>query len=85
MICNCLILVQEHVRKSIPTLIEKKNETETFQNNIKGARFDLDYSIEAVVKMSNADKTFDVNFIFINLVCSFNIIFDFLKSSQSKS
>jgi hypothetical protein len=41
-------------------LIDKKADVENFQAKIKGATFDLDYSIDAVAKMANTDKTFEV-------------------------
>ena len=34
---------------------------ESFQTNLKGTRFDLDYSIDAVVKLAKSDEKFDVN------------------------
>lgn len=40
-------------------MIEKKIEMENFQETLKGTRFDLDYSIDAVVKLSKSDQTFD--------------------------
>ena len=45
----------------MPAMIEKKIEIENFQETLKGSRFDLDYSIDAVVKLSNSDDTFDVS------------------------
>ena len=33
---------------------------ESFQSKLKGTRFDLDYSIDAVVKLAKSDETFDV-------------------------
>lgn len=43
----------------MPSMIEKKIEIENFQETLKGTRFDLDYSIDAVVKLSKSDQTFD--------------------------
>ena len=51
---------QEHVRKSIPKLTEKNDEMISENSKIQGAIFDLDYSLEAIVKMVRADTSFDV-------------------------
>lgn len=53
--------LKEHIRKSIPNMIEKRKEMDDFQATLKGTRFDLDYSIEAVVKLARSDATFDVS------------------------
>ena len=52
--------IQEHVRKSVPMVIDKNNELEEFKNRLKGSSFDLDYSLDAIVKMSRADTNFEV-------------------------
>jgi hypothetical protein len=62
----------------MPAMIEKKIEIENFQETLKGSRFDLDYSIDAVVKLSNSDDTFDVSGIFWFLLASFLTFFRFL-------
>jgi len=51
--------IQEHVRKSVSTVIEKSNELNTFCTKLKGSSFDLDYSLDAIVKMSRADTTLE--------------------------
>ena len=52
--------IQEHVRKSVPAMIEKNADLEGFQSRLKGSSFDLDYSLDAIVKMSRADTNFEV-------------------------
>ncbi len=52
--------IQEHVRKSVPAMIDKNTELVGFKNKLKGSSFDLDYSLDAIVKMSRADTTFEV-------------------------
>jgi hypothetical protein len=47
-------------------LIEKNVEFENFQEKTKGNIFDLEYSIEAVNKISNADGNLDVRVLDIN-------------------
>jgi len=51
--------IQEHVRKSIPITIEKTNETDNFKTKLQGNSFDLDYSHDAVSRMTRADTTLD--------------------------
>lgn len=51
--------VQEHVRKSMPNLIEKNNELTSFRSKLQGSSFDLDYSLDAIVKMSRAVTTLE--------------------------
>lgn len=48
------------MRKTIPTLIEKKTEIDSFGVGVKGSTFDLDYSIEAVKKLTDADPALQV-------------------------
>ena len=52
--------IQEHVRKSVPQIIEKTNELDSFKAKVQGSSFDLDYSLDAIIKMSRADTTFEV-------------------------
>ena len=53
-------ILKEHVRKSIPNLIEKKADLDNVGAQIKGTSFDLVYSIDAVSKMANAEQTLEV-------------------------
>ena len=43
-----LYRIQEHVKRSVPTLVEKKVELQNLQTNIQGASYDLDYSLKTV-------------------------------------
>ncbi|CAB3992451.1 BLOC-1-related complex subunit 8 homolog isoform X2 [Paramuricea clavata] len=43
-----LYRIQEHVKRSVPTLVEKKVELQNLQSNIQGASYDLDYSLKTV-------------------------------------
>lgn len=51
--------IQEHVRKSIPVMIEKVAEVDQFTQKIKGHSFDLDYSHDAISRMARSDATLD--------------------------
>jgi hypothetical protein len=44
----------------VPQIIEKTNELDSFKAKVQGSSFDLDYSLDAIIKMSRADTTFEV-------------------------
>ena len=48
------------MRKNIPIIIDKKAEIDSFESSIKGSKFDLEYSIDAVSKLKEADPAFEV-------------------------
>ncbi|CAF0857930.1 unnamed protein product [Brachionus calyciflorus] len=54
-----LFRVQEHVRKTVPSLSKKKTEIDSFTQTVKGSSFDLEYSIEAVNKLKDADPVLE--------------------------
>jgi hypothetical protein len=43
--------------------MEKQKEIDSFQAKIKGANFDLGYSMDAVSKLASTDATFEVGFL----------------------
>ena len=47
------------MRKSIPVSIDKNQEIDSFKNKIQGHSFDLDYSYDAISRMTRADTTLD--------------------------
>lgn len=46
--------IQEHVRKSLPQLVEQKHEVQEIQQNVQGACFDTEYAKNAVNSMQNS-------------------------------
>ncbi|XP_048584233.1 BLOC-1-related complex subunit 8 homolog isoform X2 [Nematostella vectensis] len=48
-----LYRIQEHVRRSLPQLVDKKMELRSCQNQINGVCYDLDYSIKTVQSMQH--------------------------------
>ncbi|CAE1249087.1 MEF2BNB [Acanthosepion pharaonis] len=46
--------IQEHVRKSLPQLVEQKHEVQEIQQNVQGACFDTEYAKNAVNAMQNS-------------------------------
>ncbi|RNA12687.1 MEF2BNB isoform X1 [Brachionus plicatilis] len=51
-----LYRIQEHVRKTVPVIMDRTGEMENYMNKIKGSKFDLEYSIEAVQKVSDSEQ-----------------------------
>ncbi|KAJ8304179.1 hypothetical protein KUTeg_017762 [Tegillarca granosa] len=56
--------VQEHVRKSLPQLVEQKHEVENLQQRVQGAGFDTEYAANAFITFVKFDSS--VLFVFYN-------------------
>lgn len=50
--------LQEHVRKSLPVMVEKRIEIMQLQNGLQGACYDIENAIEAVQSMGRSSKNF---------------------------
>ncbi|GAB1610994.1 BLOC-1-related complex subunit 8-like isoform X4 [Argonauta hians] len=50
--------IQEHVRKSLPQLVEQKHEVQEIHQNVQGACFDTEYAKNAVNAMQNSNVHF---------------------------
>ncbi|GAB1605217.1 keratin, type I cytoskeletal 9-like isoform X1 [Argonauta hians] len=50
--------IQEHVRKSLPQLVEQKHEVQEIHQNVQGACFDTDYAKNAVNAMQKSNIHF---------------------------
>ncbi|XP_036365968.1 keratin, type I cytoskeletal 9 isoform X3 [Octopus sinensis] len=50
--------IQEHVRKSLPQLVEQKHEVQEIHQNVQGACFDAEYAKNAVNAMQNSNVHF---------------------------
>ncbi|BFZ02106.1 hypothetical protein BsWGS_05144 [Bradybaena similaris] len=50
--------IQEHVRKTLPQLVDQKHEVEDIQVNVQGACFDADYASNAVKAMLSSAMHF---------------------------
>ncbi|XP_022780074.1 BLOC-1-related complex subunit 8 homolog isoform X3 [Stylophora pistillata] len=48
-----LYRVQEHVRRSLPQLVDKKIEMQSLQKKVQGISYDVDYSLKTVQSMQN--------------------------------
>ncbi|XP_035829703.1 BLOC-1-related complex subunit 8 isoform X2 [Aplysia californica] len=46
--------IQEHVRKTLPQLVDQKHEVEDIQAKVQGACFDAEYATNAVKAMQNS-------------------------------
>lgn len=50
--------IQEHVRKTMPPLVDKKREVLSLQKSIQGSSFDTEYAINALKDMSASEQHF---------------------------
>ncbi|CAF1043639.1 unnamed protein product [Rotaria magnacalcarata] len=48
--------IQEHVRKSLPTMIQKRIELENLHDRMTGLIFDIEYSVDAVKSIEKSDE-----------------------------
>lgn len=48
--------VQENVRKVVPVIIEKRTDVNKLREELQGACYDLEYSVEAVKSIDDADE-----------------------------
>lgn len=51
-----LYRIQENVRKVVPVIIEKRSDVEKLRNELNGICFDIDYSLETLKSIENADE-----------------------------
>ncbi|XP_069123439.1 BLOC-1-related complex subunit 8 homolog [Argopecten irradians] len=50
--------IQEHIRKSLPQLVEQKNEVQDLQQKVQGASFDTEYATNAVKGLHKSNTHF---------------------------
>ncbi|XP_064609706.1 BLOC-1-related complex subunit 8-like isoform X2 [Liolophura sinensis] len=50
--------IQEHVRKSLPQLVEQKHAVQEIHQNVQGACFDTEYAANAVRSMTGSTTHF---------------------------
>ncbi|XP_046546440.1 BLOC-1-related complex subunit 8-like isoform X2 [Haliotis rubra] len=50
--------IQEHVRKTLPQLVEQKHEVQSIQQQVQGACFDTEYATNAVKTMYQSEFHF---------------------------
>ncbi|CAF3064830.1 unnamed protein product [Rotaria socialis] len=48
--------IQEHVRKSLPTMIQKRIELGNLHDRMTGLIFDIEYSVDAVKSIEKSDE-----------------------------
>ncbi|CAF0815524.1 unnamed protein product [Rotaria sordida] len=48
--------IQEHVRRSLPTMIQKRIELENLHDRMNGLIFDIEYSVDAVKSLVTCDE-----------------------------
>ncbi|KAK2151771.1 hypothetical protein LSH36_352g03073 [Paralvinella palmiformis] len=50
--------IQEHVRKTLPQLVDVKHDMEDVQQDVQGACFDMEYAAKAVQNMEKSETHF---------------------------
>ncbi|XP_074649763.1 BLOC-1-related complex subunit 8 homolog [Tubulanus polymorphus] len=50
--------IQEHIRKSLPQLVDERHEIEDLHQSVQGSCFDMEYAIGAVKGMHNSSVHF---------------------------
>lgn len=51
--------LQEHVRKALPPMVEKRVEVLALKKQLQGHCYDVEYAVSAIKTMQDADKSFD--------------------------
>lgn len=51
--------LQEHVRKALPPMVEKRVEVLALRQQLQGRCYDVEYAVSAIKGMSGATKSFD--------------------------
>ncbi|XP_050540475.1 BLOC-1-related complex subunit 8 homolog [Daktulosphaira vitifoliae] len=49
--------IQEHVRKSVPPMIEKRIQVQKLQKDLQGHYYDVEYALGAVNSIKNSEKS----------------------------
>ncbi|XP_051155437.1 BLOC-1-related complex subunit 8 homolog [Leptopilina boulardi] len=57
--------LQEHVRKALPPMVEKRVEVLALRNQLQGRCYDVEYAVSAIKSVQDADKSFDNTIEFI--------------------
>ncbi|XP_030245377.1 BLOC-1-related complex subunit 8 homolog [Drosophila navojoa] len=50
--------IQEHIRKVLPAIIEKRTEVLSLQSNLQGHCFDMEYGVQALKSIEKSESTF---------------------------
>lgn len=57
--------LQEHVRKALPPMVEKRVEVLALQQQLLGRCYDVEYAVSAIKTMQGAEKSFENTLEFI--------------------
>lgn len=57
--------LQEHVRKALPPMVEKRVEVLALQQQLQGRCYDVEYAVSAIKTMQGAERSFDSTLEFI--------------------
>ncbi|XP_017858016.1 PREDICTED: protein MEF2BNB homolog [Drosophila arizonae] len=50
--------IQEHIRKVLPAILEKRTEVLSLQSNLQGHCFDMEYGVQALKSIEKSESTF---------------------------
>ncbi|XP_031622934.1 BLOC-1-related complex subunit 8 homolog [Contarinia nasturtii] len=53
-----LFRMQEHIRKVMPMIVERRADVENIQHELQGRCYDLEYSLSAIKSIDKSDGTF---------------------------
>lgn len=76
--------LQEHVRKALPPMVEKRVEVLSLQQKLLGRCYDVEYAIGAVKTMQDADKSFKSTLEFIKNAIFFKQQLKYEEQRQQK-
>ncbi|UJR20877.1 hypothetical protein I4U23_023986 [Adineta vaga] len=51
--------IQEHARRTLPTMVQKRMELDNLHERMNGLIFDVEYSVEAVKSLGTSDEHFN--------------------------
>jgi len=57
-----VFLIKEHVQKTLPSMIQKRNELENLQEQMNGLVFDIEYGVEGIKALGTSAEHVIVNY-----------------------
>ncbi|XP_015122605.1 BLOC-1-related complex subunit 8 homolog [Diachasma alloeum] len=76
--------LQEHVRKALPPMVEKRVEVLALQRQLQGRCYDVEYAVSAVKTMQDAEKSFGNTIEFIKNAIHFKQQLKFEEQRRNK-
>lgn len=76
--------LQEHVRKALPPMVEKRVEVLALARQLQGRCYDVEYAVSAVKTMQCADKSFENTLEFLKNAIHFKQQLKFEEQRRNK-